>query len=57
MKRDGRKASLRCAIYTRVSTDNGIGAGVQLARQPTGSVGSLYQKPGPRRLETDPGSL
>ncbi len=24
MKRDGRKASLRCAIYTRVSTDNGL---------------------------------
>jgi site-specific DNA recombinase len=24
VKRDGRKASLRCAIYTRVSTDNGL---------------------------------
>ncbi len=24
MKRDGRKASLRCAIYTRVSTENGL---------------------------------
>jgi hypothetical protein len=27
-----------------------IGAGVQLARQPTRSVGSLYQKPSPRSL-------
>ena len=24
MKREGRKASLRCAIYTRVSTENGL---------------------------------
>ena len=24
MKRESRKASLRCAIYTRVSTENGL---------------------------------
>jgi site-specific DNA recombinase len=24
VKREGRKASLRCAIYTRVSTENGL---------------------------------
>ena len=24
MKREGRKASLHCAIYTRVSTENGL---------------------------------
>ncbi len=24
MKREGRKPSLRCAIYTRVSTENGL---------------------------------
>src|SRR5271166_4743703 len=31
------------------------GAGVQLARQPAGSIRGLHQEPGPRRLEADAG--
>src|SRR5260370_21816525 len=30
-----------------------LGARVQLARQPAGSIRSLHQEPGPRRLEAD----
>src|ERR1700684_1849071 len=33
------------------------GAGVQLARQPTGGIRGLHQEPVPRRLEVDAGSL
>src|SRR5208282_652552 len=33
------------------------GAGIQLARQSARGGGGLYQEPGPRGLETDPGPL
>ena len=56
MKREGRKASLRCAIYTRVSTENGLEQEFNsLDNQREAS--EVYQKPVPRRLETDPGPL
>ena len=32
MKRDERKVVLRCAVYTRVSTEFGSRAGLQLPR-------------------------
>jgi len=55
MKREDRKASLRCAVYTRVSTEHGL-------EQEFNSLDNQREaaeayEPGPRGLETDPGPL
>src|SRR5271166_4270437 len=43
-------------LYPRLDRAR-LGAGVQLARQPAGSIRGLHQEPGPRRLEADAGPL
>ena len=45
---------VRCAIYTRVSTEHRARSGVQLAGRPIRCRLRLYQEPGPCRLDLDP---
>ncbi len=41
---------VRCAIYTRKSSEEGLEQGFQLARRPARGVRRLYPEPGQRRL-------
>jgi hypothetical protein len=49
--------TVRCAIYTRVSTDHGLDQEFKLAGCAVRSLVSLYQEPSPRRLDSDQGTL
>ena len=46
--------SVRCAIYTRVSTEQGLDQDFNSLECPVRSGLGLYQKPGSRRLDPDP---
>ena len=43
--------TVRCAVYTRKSTDEKPGTGLQLARRAAGSGRELYCQPKTRRLD------
>ncbi len=43
--------TVRCAIYTRKSSDEGLEAGIQLSRRPAGGVRGLYREPASCRMD------
>jgi hypothetical protein len=49
--------SVRCAIYTRVSTEHGLDQEFNSLDCPVRSRLRLYQEPGPCRLDSDQVSL
>ena len=49
----GSKAAVRCAIYTRVSTDHGLEQDFNSLDAQYDAVAGLYPKPSPCRLDAD----
>ena len=57
MKRETRKAILRCAIYTRVSTENGLEQEFNSLDNQREASEAYIKSQAPRRLEAHPRSI